>query len=291
MQLPPDHPIAPFSAPQGDPVLPPPFGGARNVGGVLVLYFMMLMGMMLVGGVAQFFLGFVANAILTEFLVVLVPIWFLLRRVGPPSALRLDRLPTAGSVAWAILGVLSLAVLLAEFTHWSDRIFPMPETLKALYLDAVTADSLGELWLLIFAAALVPGLCEEAAFRGFFQRVGVHRFGRQAGIALAAFLFALMHLDPWHFVALFVIGLYLGYVFAWTDNLWIPACAHAANNAASVVLLYLAPESSLSQMSEPPPRWLLPLAACGLWWAMRHLRRLSVAASDPPLQTPPTSFP
>lgn len=286
---------APWPPEPVDPVLPPPFGNATNFGGVLVLYIMMVLGLMVIGGVAQFFLGFVANAMVTEFVVVLFPICFLLRKRGPRHALRLDRRPPAEPLAWALLGVLSLAILLTEFTHWSDLVFPMPETFKALYLDAVTADSLPELGLLIVAAAMVPGLCEEAAFRGFFQRVGVHRLGIHKGVALAGAMFALMHLDPWHLVALFIIGVYLGYVFAWTDNLWVSASAHAANNAASVILLYLAPEASLSQISEPPPRWLLPIAACGLWFAVRHLRRYSAArisaawsqANRGPSSTPP----
>lgn len=270
----PDNELEEGTSP-ADPALPRPFGSATSLGGVGVLFTMMLMGMMLVGGVAQFFLGFVANAILTELLVILAPIAFLLRRRDPVAQLGLSRLPRAGQVTWAILGVLSLAVLLAEFSHWSDRVFPMPEAVKAAYLEAVTPDTALELCLLLVAAALVPGLCEEVAFRGFFQRVGVERFGKARGIAMASALFALMHLDPWHLAALFLIGMYLGWVYAWTENLWVAALAHAANNAASVLLLFLAPGAALSQLSEPPPRALLPVAALGLWLALRQLRGLS----------------
>lgn len=268
-----------------DPVLPPPFGEAPSTRGVLVLYGMMLLGMVLVGGVAQFFLGFAANALLTECIVVAGPIWFLLRRVNPAKALHLHRAPDTRLLAWAVLGVLSLAVLLAEFTHWSDLVFPMPDSVKVAYLNAVTADSFSELLVLLLAAAIVPGLCEETAFRGFFQRVAVSRFGTPNGVAMAAVLFAVMHLDPWHMIALFLIGLYLGYVYEWTGNLWIAAAAHAANNAASVVLLYLAPEGSLSQISEPPPRWLLPFALVALVWSLRQLSK--TAAAWPARPSPP----
>ena len=255
-----------------DPVLPPPFGQAASLGGMVVLFIMMVLGLMLVGGVAQFTMGFAANAMLTEALVVLAPIVYLLRRQRPTSALRLQEPPSSISLSWALLGVLSLAVLVAEFSYWSDQVFPMPEAIKAAYLEAVTADSLPELLLLLVAAGLTPGVCEEVAFRGFFQRIGIQRFGRHGGIALAAGLFAVMHLDPWHLVALYAIGTYLGYVFAWTENLWIPMAAHATNNAASVLLLYLAPEASLSRMSEAPPRWLVPLCLAAFILALYRLR-------------------
>ena len=259
-----------------DPVLPPPFGQAASLGGVMVLFLFMILGMLLVGGAAQFFLGFAANAILTEFLVVFLPVWYLLRNRRPLEALGLHQAPRAGILLWALLGVLSLAILIAEFTYWSDQVFPMPDAVKAAYLEAITPDSLPELLVLMVAAALVPGFCEEVAFRGFFQRIGRERFGRQAGIMMAAGLFAFMHLDPWHFLALFGIGIYLGYLLAWTGNLWIPAAAHATNNLASVILLYIAPQASLSQMSEAPPRWLLPVGCVLLWLSIQRIRKSSV---------------
>lgn len=271
-----------------DPVLPPPFGEAASMGGVVVLFILMLLGMVLLGGAAQYFLGFAACAILTEALVVLAPICFLLRRQRPLQALRLHEAPNSVPLVWALLGVLSLAVLIAEFSYWSDQVFPMPDSVKAAYLKAVTPESWPELLVLLVAAGLTPGICEEVAFRGFFQRIGLERFGRHGGIALAAALFALMHLDPWHLIALFAIGVYLGYLFVWTGNLWISVAAHATNNAASVILLYLAPDTSLSQMSEAPPRWLLPISLLALYLATTRIRNVGSPQTTGGRMAPPS---
>jgi len=247
-----------------DPVLAPPFGTAERLGGAMVVYILMLLGMIMVGGLAQFFLGFEANAILSEFLVILVPVFVLLRGKNPASQLGLRKWPEPGQVIWSLLGILALAVLIAELTYWSDLVFPMPDAIKTAYLDAVTADTVPELLALVLAAAVAPGLCEEVAFRGFFQPMLRSRFGKHLGITLAAVLFAMMHLDPWHLLALFFIGLFLGYLYAWTGSLWVPVLAHFMNNATSVVLIYLAPDTSLSQMHEPPPRWLVPVSFVAL---------------------------
>ena len=247
-----------------DPVLAPPFGTAERLGGAMVVYILMLVGMITVGGIAQFFLGFEANAILSEVLVILVPIFVLLRGRDPALQLGLRQKPELGQVVWSILGILALAVLIAELTYWTDLVFPMPEAIKTAYLEAVTADTLPELLALTLAAAVAPGLCEEVAFRGFFQPMLRSRFGKHAGVALAAALFAVMHLDPWHLLALFAIGLFLGYLYVWTGSLWVPVLAHFMNNATSVLLIYLAPETSLSQMHEPPPRWLVPVSFVAL---------------------------
>jgi membrane protease YdiL (CAAX protease family) len=257
-----------------DPTLPPPFGPARRTGGVLVLYFLMLMGMILVGGITQFFFGFEVNALVTELGVLLLPVIWILRRQDPWMRLGMSRPLEARALLPGLVGVLGLAVLLAEFTHWTDKVFPMPEVFREAYLQAVTAETPAQLLMLLLAAAIVPGLCEEVVFRGYFQQIYSRRFGAHRGILVAAVLFAIMHLDPWHLPALFLIGLYLGYLFVWTGSLWVPVCAHAANNAASIILLYAAPEAALSQMNESPPTWALGAGALVLLMSIRWLMRL-----------------
>lgn len=266
----------PPPAPQHDidPALPPPFGRAPRVGGVLVLFLLMLAGMLVVGGLLQFLFGFAVNALVTEIGVILVPILMLLKWGPAWSKLKLNRLPGATAFAVALSGVLALAVVLAQVGYWTEMIWPMPELFKSAYLSAVTARSPAELLLFVVAAGVVPGFCEEVAFRGFFQQIFAHRFGPHRGILLAAGAFAVMHVDPWHLISLFLIGAYLGYLFYWTGSLWVPAAAHFLNNATSVCILYFMPDASLSSIDEAPPRWalLLSLAVFGaaVFWLKRY---------------------
>ena len=272
MTFPPPHPLdrnpGPSEGP--DPVLPPPFGEAPRISGAFVMYFMMWAGMLFIGGVVQLLWGFVANAIITEVLVMLAPILVLLRKHNLVDSLGLRARVDPNTFLLAFLGMLALAVLMAELAFWTEKIFPMPVEFKELYMEALTARNVPELLTLLLAAAILPGLCEEVAFRGFFQPIMVMRFGPHAGIITTAGLFTIIHMNPWHIVALFMIGLYLGYLYYWTKSLWVPMLAHLANNGTSVLLMYLAPDASLSQMNEPPPRWLVPVCfivfvACVRW--------------------------
>jgi membrane protease YdiL (CAAX protease family) len=259
--VPPARPADPFDG-GVDPVLPPPFGRAPRLGGVLVLFLLMLAGMLVVGGLLQFFFGFVVNAVVTELLIILLPILVLLRHRDRAASLKLERRPALRVLVVALSGVLALAIVLSQVSYWIGLVFPMPEILKASYLSAITARSPEELAVFIFAAALVPGFCEEVAFRGFFQQVFVVRYGVHGGVAAAALAFAVMHVDPWHVVPLFLIGLYLGYLLVWTGSLWIPAAAHFLNNAASLCVVYFLPDSAVASIDEPPPAWaLLPALA------------------------------
>lgn len=247
------------------------------MGGVYALFLLMIAGMLVIGGAMQFLAGFVINALVTEIAVIFLPIVSLLRKTQPWQRLKLDRAPATEPLLWGVLGVLGLAIMLAQFGVWTEKVFPMPEMFKHAYLDAITAHSLPELFLFIFAAGLVAGISEEVAFRGYFQQIFEHRYGAHGGVLMAAALFALMHLDPWHLLALFAIGVYLGYLFHWTGNLWVPSAAHFANNAASVALIYSMPQSSLSQFDEPPPFGVLVAGAIAFTFAILRLRRFGAA--------------
>ena len=256
-----------------DPVLPPPFGRAPRVSGVLVLFLLMMAGMLVVGGLLQFLFGFAVNALVTEIGVILLPIVMLLKWGAAWPKLKLNRLPGPTVFAVALSGVLALAIVLAQVGYWVEMIWPMPQLFKSAYLNAVTARSPGELILFVIAAGVVPGFCEEVAFRGFFQQIFAHRYGVHRGILFAAGAFAFMHVDPWHLVALFLIGAYLGYLFHWTGSLWVPAAAHFLNNATSVCILYFMPNASLSSIDEAPPRWALILSLAVFGAAVVWLHR------------------
>lgn len=92
-------------------------------------------------------------------------------------------------------------------------------------------------YALAFVATVLAPLCEEIAFRGYVQRTIGLRRGPTAAILGAAFLFALLHLNPVLFPALLVLGAIFGWL-AWRGgSLWPAVAAHAVNNAITSALV------------------------------------------------------
>ncbi|MDY3561290.1 CPBP family intramembrane metalloprotease [Gemmata sp. JC673] len=83
--------------------------------------------------------------------------------------------------------------------------------------------------------ALVPGLIEEAFFRGYVQRRLLARWPAWAAIATTAGLFGLIHIYPANIVFAFLVGLWLGAVAWRTGSVWPAVLCHASINAASSV--------------------------------------------------------
>lgn len=91
-----------------------------------------------------------------------------------------------------------------------------------------------------FLVAIIPAIGEEMLFRGVLQPVFIRIFKNQhLGIFATAFVFSFIHFQFFGFVPRMLIGVYLGYLFAWTGNIWYPVLAHLANNGLAVVGYYL----------------------------------------------------
>jgi hypothetical protein len=154
-----------------------------------------------------------------------------------PSSILPWRRPRPAEIGAAIAGTLGLNHLLTLYGAWQDRVLPAPEILRALYDSLLAYRGPADFALLLAVFALVPAVCEEMLFRGFLQSGLERLLGRPArAVAAGALIFGVFHLDPWRFVGIVVLGLFLGHLRSATGSLLPAIVAHAANNIVSVTL-------------------------------------------------------
>ena len=97
----------------------------------------------------------------------------------------------------------------------------------------------------IVCMAFVPAICEEIFFRGLLQTIATNIVKNvHVAVLLVAAIFSILHGDIFNFIPRFVLGIFLGYLFIFTQNICYPILAHCLHNA-SVVLL-----SSVTTYSE-----------------------------------------
>ncbi len=112
-------------------------------------------------------------------------------------------------------------------------------------------------WLVLIAFGIAPGFGEELLFRGLLQRGLALRFGAW-GIPLAAAAFGLLHHDPIHSPAAFVLGCYLGALAFLARSTWAAVACHVANNTAAA----LQPLLGGSNPGLPQPTTWIEAGAC-----------------------------
>lgn len=92
--------------------------------------------------------------------------------------------------------------------------------------------------MIVVLAVIIGPLLEEMLFRGFIQTTMRSFFNIRnsawPAIAASSAFFALMHADPGHWPALFVLGVCLGYSYEKSGSLFRPIFIHIFFNASSV---------------------------------------------------------
>jgi len=94
--------------------------------------------------------------------------------------------------------------------------------------------------MIVFVAVIIAPLLEEMLFRGFIQTAIRSFFNIRnsawPAIAASSAFFAIMHEDPGHWPALFVLGVCLGYSYEKSGSLFRPIFIHLFFNASSVAI-------------------------------------------------------
>lgn len=143
---------------------------------------------------------------------------------------------------------------------------------KLLYMP-----NAGYLLANLFAMAFCTAVGEEALFRGVIQKILVRATRNvHVGVWLGAIFFSAIHFQFLGFFPRVVLGLVLGYLYAYSGSLWPGILAHAFYNGFQVVYFYFHPSGADSSGPAMPPLYGLAsgaLVLAGFFW-MKNLNAL-----------------
>jgi membrane protease YdiL (CAAX protease family) len=114
------------------------------------------------------------------------------------------------------------------------------EEAKIMTEAFLQVSSVSALLLNLFMIGLLAGLGEELLFRGVLQNIFLDKW-RNPHVAIwsAAIIFSAFHLQFYGFLPRMVLGAIFGYIYLWTNNLWIPVTLHTIFNSITVVGAFL----------------------------------------------------
>jgi len=132
--------------------------------------------------------------------------------------------------ALSIILVLALALISESITS----LIPMPDVIAKLFEEALQINFPGFL-----AVGIAAPILEELLFRGLILGGLLRRYKPAKAIIWSAVIFGIAHLNPWQFIAAFIIGCAIGWLFWKTGSIWIGIILHFVNNSTSFLLAYL----------------------------------------------------
>jgi membrane protease YdiL (CAAX protease family) len=186
---------------------------------------------------------------LGQILLILLPTIVLthLQGFGTRQTLRL-RGTGSREILLAVVGVFSLQQILQVYLVLQDQI-PIPtsiqpfvdsirEAIEETYRELTAAHSVSELFYVLLVIALVPAVCEELLFRGLVQKNFERGVKGWWKVILPGVIFGAYHFNPFSFVPLAVLGVYLGFLVLRSESIVTPMAAHFANNLFAVVVVF-----------------------------------------------------
>jgi membrane protease YdiL (CAAX protease family) len=96
-----------------------------------------------------------------------------------------------------------------------------------------------EFGLVLLAGAVVAPIVEEIFFRGFIFKGFLEQKGAARAYLFSAAIFAAVHMNAPAFIPIFAMGLLLSAMYARSGSVIPGMAAHAVNNAAGFILIYI----------------------------------------------------
>jgi len=202
----------------------------------------------------------------TQVLFILVPAIYLSKLVfeDVTSVVRL-KMPKPKEVGLLSIGMIILIPLLQEYLNVQNYVIlklsesslfikgikdfldTLDKFVEQSYTQLLTGNNIFEMILIVLTVAVTPAICEEFFFRGFVQKSFEYKFKPFWAIFITSFVFALYHFNPYGFLPLMVIGMYLGYSIYLSDSIIVSIILHFLNNFVSVIAFFIFGDEDIIQ--------------------------------------------
>lgn len=153
-----------------------------------------------------------------------------------PHILDSNNFSPVGGVACALAAMVMTVAGSIVIDSVNSIMPPMPDWLETALKSMTT----GPFWANFIAVSIFAPFFEEWLCRGMILRGLLVKGMKPAGaIVLSAFLFALIHANPWQAIPAFAIGLLLGYVYYRTGSLKLTMLMHFTNNTIALIVSHI----------------------------------------------------
>lgn len=202
---------------------------------VAVLYACTFIAMFYIGQIAQL-LDKVYGMIATQLMVILLPSFAVIAwlRLSFKEVFSFKRPPLAAMLGAPLMapGSVLLTSLIVEL---QGRVLPMSETLEKSMMEMMTPKD-QPMWMILFAMAVMPGICEELLFRGAIFGLLRRKFTSVNCCILVGVLFGVFHLSGYRLLPTTVLGIILTFMVYRIGSIFPSMLFHASHNALAIIV-------------------------------------------------------
>ena len=182
------------------------------------------------------------------------------------------------TTVWSIiLFSLGLIILSDELDRIIQFYIPAPEYIVDLN-HLLKPESIFDGFLLFFAIVILAPLGEEIIFRGFLQQILEKEWKDSTrAVLFTALIFSLIHMNPYWFFQIYILGVFLGFLAWKTNSIIAPLILHGLNNFIALLLSLSEPQNnSFYLWNGHVSPWVLILACIGIFFSFRQINALNI---------------
>lgn len=204
-----------------------------GMGDVILLFSILLIILMMAGSILVLKLG-LPGLIIEQLMILgctLVYCWYI--KTDFKKVFSIKKPGVQGIIA-GILMWMGVYILMMLLTAVLSKIFPSSAASAGDEITGLLFDE--PVWVILLAAAVLPAICEEVAFRGFLFGTLSNRYKLSVAVFWTGLIFGAYHMN---FVKLIVVGLlggFLAYAVYKTGSIVTSMCMHCLNNAVALLL-------------------------------------------------------
>ena len=144
----------------------------------------------------------------------------------------------------ALVSIVTISIQMGVTTPIIN-LFPMPEFIKNAFIEMGQQNGVFGFVLIVIAAPII----EELIFRGIILHGLLKRYSPVKSIIVSSILFGIAHLNPWQFIAAFIIGVFSGWVYFKTNKILLSIIIHSVNNLVGFLSMYIMDAETLMDIS------------------------------------------
>ena len=172
---------------------------------------------------------------------------------------------------------IGLIILSDEVDRIIQIFVPTPEYILDLNL-LLKPETFLEGLLLFFAVVILAPLGEEIVFRGYLQQVLEKQWkDTTRAILFTALIFSLIHMNPYWFIQIYILGVILGFLAWKTKSIIAPLILHSLNNFTALLLSFFdSQHNSVYILNGHVAPWTIIFALFFLFFGFKQVNRLSL---------------
>ena len=141
-----------------------------------------------------------------------------------------------GTLLYACILGLSLTIITDEIDRLIRIAVPPSQAMQDL-MAAQKINGVGSWILMAVGSVFLSPLAEEGLFRGFLQVSLENKGDVTRAVLLTSVSWALIYMNPYWAIPVFVYGIFLGYLSWKTKSIWPPVTMHAVQSFIGLLFL------------------------------------------------------